>query len=110
MKYYVITLVFLLVAPQSGYSDNKSSDGYTLKCNDCLKIVYHPRGDRDRDGIPNAIDRKNNNGPNADRDRDGIPNKNDNYNDNRAYGDRDHDGIANIRDDRDNRLDPPKNR
>jgi len=71
---------------------------------------YHPRGDVDRDGVPNYRDRNNKNGPAGDRDNDGIPNKNDNYNDNRAYGDKDHDGIANIRDDHDNRLDPPKNR
>ena len=34
-----------------------------------------PYGDRDRDGIPNAYDPRNNNrGPMGDRDHDGVPN------------------------------------
>lgn len=34
-----------------------------------------PYGDRDRDGVPNAVDHRNNNrGPMGDRDRDGRPN------------------------------------
>lgn len=44
-----------------------------------------PMGDRDRDGIPNAVDNRNNNrGP---------------------LGDRDHDGRPNVVDNRDNRWD-----
>ncbi len=63
--------------------------------------------DRDRDGIPNRYDNRNDN--RADRDRDGIPNRydnrNNNRNDNRAgRGDRDRDGIANRYDNRDNRF------
>lgn len=35
----------------------------------------HPLGDRDRDGVPNAVDSRNNNrGPMGDRDHDGRPN------------------------------------
>ncbi len=46
-------------------------------------------GDRDRDGIPNKYDTRDNrrNGANGDRDRDGIPNKYDNH-DNRSNGNR----------------------
>ena len=72
--------------------------------------TYHPRGDVDRDGVPNYRDADNKHRPYGDKDQDGIPNKRDRHNNNRDYGDKDHDGIANIRDDRDNRLDPPKNR
>jgi hypothetical protein len=53
-----------------------------------------PYGDRDRDGIPNAYDRYNNNRQQAwgDRDHDGVPNRYDRF-DNRALQDRDHDGV-----------------
>jgi len=50
-------------------------------------------GDRDRDGIPNAYDRRDNRrGPYGDRDRDGIPNAYDRF-DNRMVRDRDRDGV-----------------
>lgn len=58
-----------------------------------------PWGDRDRDGIPNAYDNRNNNrGAWGDRDHDGVPNIADNYNNNRdrgAWRDKDHDGVPN---------------
>ncbi|MDB5452454.1 MAG: hypothetical protein JWO33_1032 [Caulobacteraceae bacterium] len=41
-----------------------------------------PMGDRDRDGVPNAMDQHNNNrGPMGDRDHDGRPNAVDNRDD-----------------------------
>jgi hypothetical protein len=40
-----------------------------------------PMGDRDRDGRPNAVDARPNNGPMGDRDRDGRPNAYDNRDD-----------------------------
>ena len=47
-----------------------------------------PMGDRDRDGIPNAFDRTNNNRANyRDQDHDGVPNRYDR--------DRDGDGVSN---------------
>jgi hypothetical protein len=51
-------------------------------------------GDRDRDGIPNAYDRRDNRKAGAwgDRDRDGVPNAYDRF-DNRALRDKDHDGV-----------------
>lgn len=51
-----------------------------------------PNGDRDRDGIPNRYDNRNDNrmGPYGDLDRDGIQNRNDR--------DRDGDGVRNNRD------------
>lgn len=54
-----------------------------------------PYGDRDRDGIPNRYDDRNDNarnrfGPNGDLDRDGIANRHDR--------DRDGDGVPNHRD------------
>ena len=54
-----------------------------------------PWGDRDRDGIPNAYDRRDNrqSGAWGDRDHDGIPNAYDRF-DNRALRDKDHDGVA----------------
>ena len=56
-------------------------------------------GDRDRDGIPNAVDpRNNNNRPQAwgDKDHDGVPNTFDPYNNDRQQAwDKDHDGVAN---------------
>ena len=60
---------------------------------------WHPRGvygDRDRDGIPNYADNRNNNRPYAyrDGDRDGVPNQYDR--------DRDNDGVP-------NRVDPRPN-
>lgn len=65
----------------------------------------NPYGDRDRDGVPNAVDQRNNNaGPYGDRDRDGRPNVSDPYNDNRG-GDRDGDGRPNGWDNRDDRWD-----
>jgi hypothetical protein len=48
-----------------------------------------PYGDRDRDGVPNAYDNRNNNGPGP-----GAP-----------MGDRDRDGVPNAFDPRDNRWD-----
>jgi hypothetical protein len=61
--------------------------------------AYGAWGDRDRDGVPNAYDRYNNNRQGAwgDRDRDGVPNAYDRYNNNRqqAWGDRDRDGVPN---------------
>ncbi len=52
-------------------------------------------GDRDRDGVPNAYDPKNNNRQQAqgDRDRDGIANRHD--------ADKDGDGVANTWDRKD---------
>jgi hypothetical protein len=48
----------------------------------------NPMGDRDRDGVPNAYDNRNNNNPA-----------------NRPMGDRDRDGVPNAVDPRDNRWD-----
>ena len=61
--------------------------------------AYPPRngawGDRDRDGVPNWADPRNNNrGAWGDRDRDGVPNRYDRY-DNRYARDRDRDGVPN---------------
>jgi hypothetical protein len=58
--------------------------------------AQRPLGDRDRDGVPNVIDPRNDN--RRDSDRDGIPNRVDQRNDNGPYGDRDHDGRANAYD------------
>ncbi len=52
-------------------------------------------GDRDRDGIPNAYDRRDNRQQAwGDRDHDGVPNRYDRF-DNRQLRDRDHDGVPN---------------
>jgi hypothetical protein len=40
--------------------------------------AQRPYGDRDRDGVPNAVDHRNDNGPMGDRDHDGRPNAYDN--------------------------------
>ena len=57
--------------------------------------AYGAWGDRDRDGIPNAYDPRNNNRQQAwgDRDRDGVPNRYDR--------DKDGDGVPNTWDRRD---------
>lgn len=62
-------------------------------------------GDRDRDGIPNAFDPRNDNRPRAwgDKDRDGIPNAHDRYDNRQQAWDKDHDGIPNRADRFDNR-------
>ncbi|KAK9702421.1 hypothetical protein K7432_011246 [Basidiobolus ranarum] len=60
--------------------------------------LYNATGDRDNDGIPNAIDTKNNNtGIWKDRDNDGIPDLIDSTDSNTQglTGDKDHDGIPN---------------
>ncbi|ORX79464.1 hypothetical protein K493DRAFT_321058 [Basidiobolus meristosporus CBS 931.73] len=67
--------------------------------------LYNATGDRDNDGIPNAIDTKNNNtGIWKDQDNDGIPDIIDSTDSNTqgAMGDRDHDGIPNAVDFQDN--------
>jgi hypothetical protein len=62
-----------------------------------------PYGDRDRDGIPNRYDRRDDRGAWGDRDHDGIPNAFDNRNNNRGpWGDKDHDGVPNRYDRNDN--------
>ncbi len=48
-----------------------------------------PMGDKDRDGIPNAVDNRNNNGNNYNN-----SNRNNNYN-RQGNRDQDHDGIPN---------------
>lgn len=68
-------------------------------------LAQNPNGDRDRDGVPNAVDRRNDNGPRGDRDHDGRPNAVD-RNDNRPQAqnrDNDHDGIPNRYDRNDRR-------
>ena len=63
--------------------------------------------DRDRDGIPNRYDNRDDRGARGDRDHDGVPNAYDNRNNNRGNagrGDRDRDGIPNRYDNRDNRF------
>lgn len=40
--------------------------------------AQRPLGDRDRDGVPNVVDPRNDNGPLGDRDHDGRPNAYDN--------------------------------
>lgn len=55
-------------------------------------------GDRDRDGVPNAYDQRNNNYRQqawGDRDRDGVPNAVDPNNNTRRRSDADRDGVAN---------------
>ncbi|MEP7301573.1 MAG: hypothetical protein ABI699_08580 [Caldimonas sp.] len=67
---------------------------YVLSHGDRHGRAYDPRGDADRDGIPNRYDPVYS--PPGDRDGDGIPNRYD-----RVYnprGDRDGDGIPNRRD------------
>jgi hypothetical protein len=56
---------------------------------------YGAYGDKDRDGIPNAYDRRDNRryGAWGDRDRDGVPNAYDRFDNRRALRDKDHDGI-----------------
>jgi hypothetical protein len=53
-----------------------------------------PYGDRDRDGVPNTYDRRDNRraGAWSVRDRDGVPNAYDRF-DNRGLRDKDHDGV-----------------
>jgi hypothetical protein len=49
----------------------------TLAAAGAASAQPRPMGDRDRDGIPNAYDNRNNNAPArplGDRDRDGVPN------------------------------------
>lgn len=62
-------------------------------------------GDRDRDGIPNAVDPRNNNRPQAwgDKDHDGIPNAYDRHDNRQQAWDKDHDGVPNRYDRFDNR-------
>jgi len=62
-------------------------------------------GDRDRDGIPNAVDQHNNNRPQAwgDKDHDGVPNAYDRHDNRQQAWDKDHDGVPNRNDRFDNR-------
>jgi hypothetical protein len=47
----------------------------TLAAAGAASAQPRPYGDRDRDGVPNAYDNRNNNrGPVGDRDHDGVPN------------------------------------
>jgi hypothetical protein len=62
-------------------------------------------GDRDRDGLPNVFDQRNDNRPRAwgDKDRDGVPNAYDRHDNRQQAWDRDHDGVPNRADRFDNR-------
>jgi len=62
-------------------------------------------GDRDRDGVPNVFDQRNDNRPRAwgDKDHDGVPNAHDRYDNRQQAWDKDHDGVPNRSDRFDNR-------
>ena len=62
-------------------------------------------GDRDRDGIPNVFDQRNDNRRHAwgDKDHDGVPNAHDRYDNRQQAWDKDHDGVPNRSDRFDNR-------
>jgi len=91
----IVTSAAAQVAPRNGVWGDRDRDG--------VPNVVDPRnnnrpqawGDKDHDGVPNTYDRHDNRQQAWDKDRDGVPNRHDRF-DNRQLQDRDHDGVPRV--------------